>query len=309
MDIAKYIGLFLLKNNFCYIHGLGNLELKKRPASYDGQALQAAQYEVALTPTGSIDDNLANFIATNEQVSISKASNSLKDFSVASRAQLQEGKDVIIPGIGKFVSVNGKISFVTDPHLQYTPPSIPALKTVKRVDEEPQFKNRVETNAADHNSGTSVNWGKIALWVVILGALATAVAFGINYMNKYNANTGTTPVADTTVAKPQSNAPVMDTVAKHAVDTTHPQATAAPAADPNAPIEYKVILKDYNTLAAAEKRVKQLTGFGNKVEVVTKDSASYFVVMPMKTPAADTTRVIDSLHRNFNPKGTVSIYR
>ena len=75
MDVAKYIGLFLLKNNFVYIHGLGNLELRKRPASFNGEALQGSTYEVVMTPMGSIDDNLANFIATNEQISISKASN------------------------------------------------------------------------------------------------------------------------------------------------------------------------------------------------------------------------------------------
>src|SRR6185437_14180538 len=102
MDVAKYIGLFLLKNHFCYIHGLGNLELHKKSASYDGTALQAPSYEVVVTPAGSIDDNLANFIATNEQTSISKASNALRDFSIQARADLQAGKEVLIPHIGKF---------------------------------------------------------------------------------------------------------------------------------------------------------------------------------------------------------------
>ena len=68
MDIAKYIGQYLLKNSFCYIHGLGNLEISKKPAFYDGKSLQAPTYEIVLSSGGSIDDNFANFIATNEQI-------------------------------------------------------------------------------------------------------------------------------------------------------------------------------------------------------------------------------------------------
>lgn len=78
MDVAKYIGTFLLKNQFCYIHGLGNLELRRKPASFDGEALQGPQYTVVLTSGGSIDDNLAAFIANGEQTSISKAASTLR---------------------------------------------------------------------------------------------------------------------------------------------------------------------------------------------------------------------------------------
>lgn len=309
MDIAKYIGLFLLKNNFCYIHGLGNLELKKKPASYDGQSLQSPQYEVLLTPTGSIDDNLANFIATDEQISISKAANALRDFSIQARTALQEGKEVIIPSIGKFIETNGRIQFITDLNLQYAPPSIPALKTVKRAEEEPKFKTAPEE---DSYSGSQVNWGKIILWVLILGVVAAGVVLGVRYLNDRSAATQEVqPVTDTPAAQ---TAPVMvtqpDTAATqdsamHAADT----AAAAPAqVAPAGTMEYRVVLNTYDNSAKAQKRMKQLTGFGHKVELVSKDSTHYFIVMPVSGSAADTTHVLDSLRKNFNPKG-VSIYR
>jgi len=310
MDIAKYIGLFLFKNNFCYIHGLGNLELRKKPATYDGAELQAPKYEVVLTPTGSIDDNLANFIAVNEQISISKAANALREFSIESKAQLQQGKEVMIPAIGKFVYVNDRIGFITDPNIQYTPPALPALKFLKRTEEEPVFKNRVAEPPEERStSSTSVNWGKIILWVVILGVLATAVIFGISYMNKYNSSSDNLPVKDTVqAAPPQQNAPVVDTVAKP-VDTGAAVATTPTATTANGNMDYKVILKTYDNRAGADKRVKQLTGFGNKnLEVIAKDSTHYLVVMSVNGPASDTTHMIDSLRRNFNPKEPVSIY-
>ena len=111
MDIAKYIGLFLLKNHFCYVHGLGNLELHKKSATHDGKSLQSPSYDVVVTPGGSIDDNLANFIAVNEQISISKAANALRDYSIQARKDMTAGKEVLLPNIGKFVEVNGKVQF------------------------------------------------------------------------------------------------------------------------------------------------------------------------------------------------------
>src|ERR1044072_3745785 len=109
MDIAKYIGLFLLKNNFVYLHGLGNLELKKKPAAYDGEALRAPEYDVVRPPGGSIDDTLANYIATHEQTSISKAANALRDFTTATRAELAAGKAVEVRGGGKVVDNKGAV--------------------------------------------------------------------------------------------------------------------------------------------------------------------------------------------------------
>src|SRR4051812_28989915 len=128
MDIAKYIGLFLLKNQFCYVHGLGNLELKKVPAAHDNKSVNAPAYDVIVSPAGSIDDNLANFIATNEQISISKAANALREFSIEARKDMAGGKEVPIPNIGKFIEEHGKVKFVTDANFKYTPASIPVIK-------------------------------------------------------------------------------------------------------------------------------------------------------------------------------------
>ena len=133
MDIAKYIGLFLLKNHYCYIHGLGNMELVKRPATHDGKALQPPSYEVQVTPGGSIDDNLANFIATNEQISISKAANTLREYSIQARKDMAEGKEVPIPHIGHFIEGGGRVKFVTDANFRYTPAGIPTIKNSKKT--------------------------------------------------------------------------------------------------------------------------------------------------------------------------------
>lgn len=313
MDIAKYIGLYLLKNNFCYIHGLGNLELRKKPAVHDGQTLQAPQYEVYLSPTGSIDDNLANFIATHEQTSISKAANALRDFSIQARADLQAGKDVPIPALGKFVEEQGVIRFITDPHLQYTPPSIPALRTAKRVDEAPSFKT---TDPAEdtYNRGGSVNWGRAAIWIGLLALVAVIVFFAIRFLNSPDPEAGPATAAQVTdsnaLTPPDAMMPDTTLMPQDTAAAPATTATPAPAITTGADgrMALRVVLGTYPTRTAAERRTTTLRNNGNTVEMVARDSSSFLVVMPISAAPADTTRMLDSLRRMFNPKG-VSIYR
>lgn len=312
MDIANYIGLFLLKNNFCYLHGLGNLELRKKPATHSGDSLQGPQYEVVLTPTGSIDDNLANFIATNEQISISKAANALRDFSTQSRAELQAGKEVPIPGLGKFVADSNHVTrFVTDPHLSYTPPVIPALRMAKRTEEEPTFVQREHSAPVSDETGAAgpkVNWGKIILLVVIIGGLAAAAIFGIRYLNEHASTEAgnEAPVRDTV---PAVTAPVADSTATLPADSAATPAGTGVQTTADGQLSYKVLLNTYATEAKAQRRVQQLTKMGRTVEMVAVDSTRYVVVMPVTGPAADTARVVDSLGRLYGNSGKASIFQ
>src|SRR6185312_10774720 len=162
MDIAKYIGLFLLKNHFCYVHGLGNMELTRKPAIHDGKALQPPSYEVMVTPGGSIDDNLANFIATNEQISISKAANALRDFSIQARKDMSDGKEVEIPNIGKFVEESGKVKFITNDNFRFTPAGIPTIRNSKQLEEQ-NAKPAHKPSYPPPHKADSINWSMVIL--------------------------------------------------------------------------------------------------------------------------------------------------
>jgi nucleoid DNA-binding protein len=296
MDIAKYIGLYLLKNNFCYIHGLGNLELKKKPASYDGQALNAPSFEVTVSPTGSIDDGLANFIATNEQISISKAANALREFSTKSKVDLQKGEDVIIPSIGKFVWQNGRIGFVTDPHLKYTPPAIPTIKSAPHIVEEKKAEAKPIYTPPTPVSKPKVNWSKIILAAAVLGLIVGIVGYGAYYINNRAEEVkeeSPLPVDTTTTM------PVPATVDSTIVVDTAAQSNVQMQ---NGMLSFKVILRTYKDSVSANKQVKKYTSYGMTTEAVMKDSA-YHVVMPVTAPPTDTARIIDSLRRTYNPKG------
>ncbi len=298
MDIAKYIGLYLFKNNYCYLHGLGNLEIKRKPAAFEGESLHAPEYEVKLTPGGSIDDALANFIATYEQTSISKAANALRDFSIATRAELSAGKEVEIPGIGRFVDEHGAIGFIGNPHLQHVPPPVPVIRMAKRTEEAPDFHRDFE----EGKSKSEIAWGRIALLAVVVLIIAGAAVFGYRYFKDR-------PMQNPVVQQPAQVQPSIEPpVQTLPADTTvHQDSTQIPPPAVAPTSDYLVVLNHYSNQAAADRRTGFLTRNGNKVEAKMLDSMHYVVVMRMPYSAGDTTHVLDSLRRFFNPKGRVYI--
>jgi hypothetical protein len=311
MDIAKYIGLFLLKNNFCYVPGIGNLEIKKRPAIHDGQNLQAPAYDIVVTPGGSIDDTLANFIATNEKISIASASNAVRSFVTETRAALHEGKQVALPSLGHFIEEHGKLYFVTDPAFKYAPPAIPTIKNATKT--FTQERSVPVTNRPEpvYNQPTSrTHAGRMILIAIVSGILLAFVIKGISYL--YSKQEVAAP-ADTVVQQappvqqPVSQPAVTDTITKK--DTTASAANTVAASAPSTRGEehIKVIINTFSTRDKAEKRAHKLTTFGNTVEMIAKDSTTFFVVVPVSVTAANKEHVLDSLRGLFNPKG-VSVY-
>ena len=141
MDIGKYVGLFLLKNEYCYLPGFGSLQIIKRTATFNKETLKSETpgYEVVfIKGIGALDDTFANFIANNERISIAHASNYVKDYSAYIKSEFQEGHEVVIPGIGKFISKIGgeDIYFETDPSLRIQGKQIPYFKISSEVEQK-----------------------------------------------------------------------------------------------------------------------------------------------------------------------------
>jgi hypothetical protein len=284
MDIASYIGQFLLRNKYCYLHGIGSLKLNKLPKSDAG----SYAYHVQLLPGGSIDDLFANFVATSEQVSISKAANAIREYNSEIRSLLDAQQKVIIPTIGYLVKVDNHYTFVTDDNFSYQPSVNPALKFVnaKSIKEATTSDEVIE----EAPQKAIVNWSKIILFIALLIVVGIAIYF-IATQSKNISATQDEPIANTTT---EIVAPAIDTA------VVQPDTLVANT-------EYKFLIKTYSTLGAAVKRYQQLLSYGNKVGLQTSDSISYQLYISMPASALDTTQAKDSLRVIFNPKGTISI--
>lgn len=292
MDIAKYIGLYLLKNQYCYVHGLGNMELRKMKAKHDGKELQAPSYDVLVTPGGSIDDNLANFIATNEQISISKAANSLREYSMQARKDLAEGKEVEIPNIGRFTESEGKIRFITADNFAYKPAPLPTIKNSKQLEEQ-NSKLAHKPAYPPPAKADSINWSMVILVVVLVLIVAGAVYFVYSYMNETKATPPPAPVPDTTAVVPVIETDTTLTV----IDTV--DASAPVVIDSTLTNDFRFVIGNYHTRERAEKRVYNLNLNGNKTEMLMQDSTNFLVIEPINCRIVDTAHVKDSLRRMF----------
>ena len=304
MDIAKYIGLFLLKNKYCCLQGLGNLEIKKTASTHNNSELTGSVYYAKLNPVGSIDDSFPNFIANNEQVSIAKASNEISEFIKNAKAKLAEGGSVTIPSIGEYVLKNNRLHFELDPAF-----SLPEKNIVFPVAEVPkppvpELKNgetkpyESYTNYNSYNKQSSVNWNIIAFWSVIIIIGGGILAWSISYFMKQ-------PQTETMVVESKPEL-IIDTAAQVVpVDTALSNNAPVPASDSP---DYQFIIQEYKNLPLAQKKEKQLGSYGYNTSIVTKDSVSFFVVHSMKIAVTDTTRIKDSLTKLLNPAG-VTIFR
>lgn len=307
MDIAKYIGLYLLKNKFCYLHGLGNLQILKKPPVVNGDTLSAPGYEISLQSTGSIDDNLANFIATAEQTSIAKAANEIRAFVDNTRAELADGTSVAIPGIGHFASENGKTIFVADPSFSYTPTAIPTLKMSKRLEETPSFRRETAEEEVANGRTSSLPMSRIWLILLAVAGLIGIIVLVSRFLVKDQAEAPTEPAP---VATPAPAAPV-DTMAVATPADTNTNANAPAPVTPPTPAAsatgMQIILRSYPTQMAAEKRQRQLktTPLGDAVAVIAQDSSHYLVVVPYTGALSDSTRVLDSFSRVYGSRATL----
>lgn len=312
MDIAKYIGLFLVKYQYCNLPNLGDFTVIKKAASYSDGQVKAPEYEVRFSFSGGlIDDAFPNFIATNERTSIANAANAVKDFCIQTKLTIAEGGTVVIPGFGKFVQTNGKNDFIPDQNIHVETPGIPIFKintaatrssvegeTIAELHEKMQLK---EPSLQDDIviKPPKVNWSKVIILLLIVGVVLALVAGAIWYMNNNNKEQAPTP----------ATAPLV-TNESPAVADSNPAAdtTAAPAAPAGTPGAYTFAILSFKDKESAEKKEKQLKGFGH--DVALRPVSDSNIILTITLPAVtDTLAAKDSLRRFFNPKGTVNIIK
>jgi hypothetical protein len=307
MEIAKYIGLFLQKNNYCCLQGLGNLEIKKIPAQHIGTELVPASYQTKLNPIGSLDDAFPNFVATNEQVSIAKASNEISEFVRDAKTKLANGAAIEIPSVGQYFMANNILQFSLDPAFSTAQKAI-VFPVAEKQQATVQAQNKEDkpyesyTNFDSNSSHTQVNWGMIGFWASILLISAGILFWGVHYYMQQGNNPE--QVVSVAVAPTIPNTAVVTN--NKTIDSSAQQ--NAPIAATNDSLELNFVIQSYKSMAAAQKREKKLNSYGYNVHITMQDSSHYLIVKSIKTIYADSTKMKDSLSRTLNPAG-VSILK
>lgn len=301
MDIAQYIALFLVKNEYCYLPGIGSLQVKKMSAQYDSESerMDPPEYKVVYSKTaGSIDDAFANFIANNERISINHAANFFKDYCSGMKEDLKQGKEITIPGIGYFHKTGENIEFTTDPALKIKGKSIPFFKVsaIAEKNQEESISQIIDKTTIKEPKGDEeiimkapqVNWIKIIILAVVALAILGVIIYFIA-QPRSNANTTT---SNTQVIKDAEPTP------QEAREEMIPEAPASPEAPAAATSQSFALINNYPSEDRANKRIAQLKSYGHHVELLQKDSNNFNVVIPIPLNA-DTNHFVDSLNKIF----------
>jgi hypothetical protein len=327
MDIPRYIGLFLVKNKYVSITGLGTLELVKKGASYQGETIESPRYDIKFKNVSSIDDQLPNFIGVQENISSNNATNAISKFSKDVKAATANGAPFVMDGIGRFVSNNGSVSFQPVSEFdagEFTLEPPVALNTAEQDntrnaapgrDPNQQPSSFNYSNIEEKGKGI----GKILIPIAALSLLAGLIYFGYNYMQgkKELGKDPETKIAEVDtaqIAPIAADTTVLDTT-KIIKDTT--AIAAAPKADSvkaaavtkvdsaakpvfNGPA-MNVVARTYSSQASADIYAKKLKGFGKNTSVRMLDSANFQVVISLDKTDKPAVDIVNEIRSFYNP--------
>ncbi len=306
MDIGKYIIKFLIKNKYCSLPGLGAFELQKVSAAIKKEQgeIIPAKFEVKFSSLGSIDDTFASFVANHENVSISNTSNNIKEFCRIVKEEIAQNGKYTIEHLGFLTMQNNKIAFVQTDELDLGAEALP----LPPIDTLLKSNANKKLDFSYPSAQSSYKRKKLSLGRFVLPALLI-IAIGIGSFAAYKY------IADNQKKdKPEeqnTSLPLQKDTTTAAIpvkDTTSVQPVAAPARPAGATPLHKVAIFQTATEATANARAAKWKKYGNLTEVENLNG-NFIVSILASHPTNDTTLLVDSLRRFFNPKGQVYILK
>ncbi|MCY7290870.1 MAG: hypothetical protein LH615_01700 [Ferruginibacter sp.] len=244
-------------------------------------------------PKAPVDDGLVAYIMETTRKIKPLAYSDLESFIILNKQFLNIGKPLVFEGMGTLQKTQvGDYSFTQAATSHVINEEMPKLITEK-IKEKVTFA----TPQKEKNTGNN----KTALWV-LLGVIVLGLALTAAYF--MNNNKDAAVVNDTT-------SETVDTLpAKQTADTTTLIAnkpTVTVAQNVNDSNSFYIVIKEFSDLATADKSLKKLTSYGNKLMLTTKDSITYKMRMAFMKPITDTLRVKDSLSKFFQEKAYVEL--
>lgn len=308
MDIGKYIIKFLIKNKYCSLPGLGAFELQKVSAAIKKEQgeIIPAKFEVKFSSLGSIDDTFASFIANHENVSISNTSNNIKEFCRTVKEEIAQNGKYTIDNLGFLTMQNNKIAFVQTDELDLGAEALP----LPPIDTLLKSNANKKLDFSYPSAQSTYRRKKLSIGKFVLPALLI-IAIGIGSYAAYQyiadnqkkekpeeRNTSIPLQKDTTTIAAR---PVNDTA-------TASQPVSAPAQPAGATPLHKVAIFQTAVEATANAKAAKWKKYGNLTEVQNLNG-NFIVSILASHPTNDTTLLVDSLRRFFNPKGQVFILK
>jgi len=289
VKIEQVLVHYLLKTKKLTLQGIGTFHLNASVADSSDSEKPIVIPENAITftydPRVTEDEGLVDFIVEHTRKIKPLAASDLDSFLSLGRQFLNIGKPLNLPHIGTLEKLNsGVLAFVPG---QLIAPRIEPNR-IKHEDEEP--KEAAEENLFNdyQKERKTNNSGKMILTLLVLVILA----FAVWAVWRYAFTKKDEPKNLTTT---EGIVPVKDSSFK-ADSTTIANVQPAKVSDT---VSFNVVVGEYHTQTAAEKRLGRLKNNHRNVILYTDDSTIYKVAEPFNLPLSDTSRILDSLRRYY----------
>lgn len=291
MKLEHLIVQHLYNNKHVTLQGIGTIHLDPAvsiPQEGDKNATvpdNAFSFEYNLK--AGEDENLINFIVQQTRKIKPLATSDLESYSILAKQFLNIGKPLTIEGIGTIYKNQAGTYDFTPGHF-----------VSPKVEEAPkQLKEKNEESISFENDTPKKNNNRGFLLFVFFVLIACLAALGLYYFFFKTA------ASKPEVAQQEQPVQLPVTVADTLNDTTALSVDSSSITNPSAPLQdtmnFKLVIKQYRTEAAATKGYNKLTTFGYKLELIKKDSSTFQLAIPFNRPLSDTTLVKDSLRVIF----------
>jgi hypothetical protein len=289
VKIEQVLVHYLIKNKSLPLQGIGTFKLEASiPDSADTNKPVFIP-ENAITfdynPRQTEDEGLVDFIVEHTNKIKPLAASDLDSFLSLARQFLNIGKPFILPNIGTLEKLNsGVLAFKQGLLIaEKMEPNKVRNQDDGEVHEESLF-NDYQKERKNNNGGKTI---LILLVLIIIGCLVWGVwhyAFNKKEpIETLNSTEGIVPLKDS---------------AFKADSTTIAGAKLKPQ-EVSDTVSFKIVIREYHTQNAAEKRLEKLKAFQRNVVLYTDDSITYKIAESFNLPLSDTTRILDSLKRYY----------
>ena len=296
MKIEQVLVHYLLKNKKLTLQGIGTFQLDASlPDSADSDKpiiLPDNAISFHYDPKVKEDEGLVDFIVAHTNKIKPLATSDLESFLSLGRQFLNIGNPFTLQNIGTLEkSDSGELVFKAG---KSTAQKMEPQKIKNEDTDNPEQEENLFNEYQKERKSNNAPKAMLALVVlIVLGFIGWAVwHYGFSNKNTTENISSTeqiVPVADSSTHKADSL-----TIANAVVDSSK---TARK--NPVDSFTFKIVVKQYRTLATAEARLKQLKSYHRNVIMYTKDSVTYRIAEPFTLPLSDTTRILDSLKRYY----------
>ena len=290
LKIEQVLIHYFLKNKELTLEGIGTFKAEMQlPDSADHQRpviIPAGAISFIYNPKAQTDPALIQFITELTGKIKPLAASDLESYLTLGKQFLNIGNPFILHNIGTLQKNNsGQLVFKDG---QYAADKIDPQRKIEDDGAEEHDENMFNEYQREDNrqKGKGV---LIVSAIIIVGLILWAL-----YQFVFKSPENTESVTSTNVISP-----VADSLFNDSINRTVNRPDSV-----KKPYTFNVIVNEFNDKTRADKRTKELIGYGRNVILYTTDSIIYKIAEQYNRPLSDTIQVLDSLNKYYGKNRT-----